>query len=117
MRRRGSVNVRFVPKATEVLRNEAAPLFDHFVGAGKERFRDSEPDRLGGLEIDYQFEMGWLLDWDIVGFGSAQHLDEQARPLTIDFLETRAISHEAALFRHVGPLIYGGQAGRRGTLE
>jgi hypothetical protein len=30
--------------------------FDHLVGAGKQRFRHSEPERLGCLEIDYQLE-------------------------------------------------------------
>ena len=32
-------------------------LFDHFVGAGEERWWDSEPERHGGLEIDDQFEL------------------------------------------------------------
>jgi hypothetical protein len=32
-------------------------LFDHLVGAGKERRRHSESKRLGGLVVDRQFEL------------------------------------------------------------
>jgi hypothetical protein len=35
-------------------------LFDHFVGKDEQRFRGGEAQRLGGLEIDRQLELGWL---------------------------------------------------------
>jgi hypothetical protein len=33
--------------------------FDHPVGATEQRERDSEAERLGGLEIDEQLDLGW----------------------------------------------------------
>jgi hypothetical protein len=41
---------------------QIASLFDHLVGAGEQRGRDSEAQRLGRSEIDYQLELGGLLD-------------------------------------------------------
>jgi hypothetical protein len=39
-----------------------ASLLDHFVGGGQERFLDCKAKRLGGLEVDHQFELGRLHD-------------------------------------------------------
>ncbi|MGA7036164.1 MAG: hypothetical protein WB052_25480 [Pseudolabrys sp.] len=38
-----------------------SPLFDHFVGTGKQRRRDFDAERLCGAKIDDQFEFGRLL--------------------------------------------------------
>src|SRR2546423_9051989 len=35
--------------------------FDDLVGASEQRRRDVEAERLGGSEVDHQFELGWLL--------------------------------------------------------
>ena len=35
---------------------EVASLFDHFVGAREQRLRNSEAERLGGLQVDHQLE-------------------------------------------------------------
>src|SRR5512132_1872047 len=48
-------------------------LFDHIVGAGKQRWRDVQANRLGSLEADHQFEFGRLLDRDIAGLRSPQN--------------------------------------------
>ena len=41
---------------------------DHLVGSGQQRFRDCEAERLGGLEVDDEFQLGRLLDRQIGWF-------------------------------------------------
>ena len=40
-------------------------LFEHLVGAHQERFGDGQAEGLGGLEVDYQLELDWGLDWKL----------------------------------------------------
>ena len=40
-------------------------LFDHLVGAGKQRGRHGEVERLGGFEVDRQVERCGLLHWQV----------------------------------------------------
>src|SRR4051794_4714536 len=41
-------------------------LYD-LIGAAKQRDRDGQAERLGGLEVDGEFHLGRLLDWQIGG--------------------------------------------------
>ena len=38
-------------------------LFDHLVGAGKQRGRHVEAERLGGLQVDNEIEARGLFHW------------------------------------------------------
>ena len=40
----------------------AAPLLDHLIRSLEQRRRDGQPEGLGGLEVDHEFELGRLLD-------------------------------------------------------
>src|SRR6516164_8343413 len=58
-------DVRFVPKADIVRCGERTSLFDHLVGAGKQRLRHGEPECLRGFEIDDKFVLGGCLHREI----------------------------------------------------
>ena len=51
--------VRYVPKG-DIRIAANCRLFDHLVGAGKQRRRNFEAERLGRLEVDNQLEFGRL---------------------------------------------------------
>jgi hypothetical protein len=48
-------NVRFVPKA------DIASSLNYLVGAGEHGLRNSQTERLRGLEINHQLVLGWRL--------------------------------------------------------
>ena len=42
--------------------NKRVALFDHLMGERKQIWWNIQPKGLGGLEIDDQFQIGWLFD-------------------------------------------------------
>src|SRR5213594_3717460 len=50
-----------------------AHSFNHLVSTRKERGWHSQAERLGGLEVDHEFELLRLLDGQIARFGSLQY--------------------------------------------
>jgi hypothetical protein len=48
--------------------------FDHLVGAGDERRRNSQAQSLGGFEIENKLEFGRLIHWEIARLRPAQNL-------------------------------------------
>jgi hypothetical protein len=52
------------------LSGHSAASFNHLVGALQQEPWHVQPKRLGGLEIDYEVELGRLLHWDVGGIGA-----------------------------------------------
>jgi hypothetical protein len=52
---------------------------DHLVSATQQGGWHIEPKRLGGLEVDHQFELGGLLDRDVGGFRALHDLIDVSR--------------------------------------
>jgi hypothetical protein len=71
-------------------------LFDDLVGAGEDRGRHGQAERLGGLEIDDQLECGWLLDRQIRELLALEDPSGVNAELATDSLETRCIADQAA---------------------
>jgi hypothetical protein len=57
MLRTGQPKLQLAPFSAET------PRLDHLVGAQRGRFRDRQPERILGLEIDDQHELGRSVYW------------------------------------------------------
>src|SRR4029079_9155869 len=49
---------------------------DHLVGAGEQRGRNLDFERGCGGQVEYEIELGWLLDWQIAWLRATQDLIE-----------------------------------------
>jgi PAS domain-containing protein len=69
----------------ETVRVTKEPLLDHLIGPLQERRRDRQAEGFGGFEVDDQFDLGRLLDWQVGGFGALQDLvdEDGSTPLEI----------------------------------
>src|SRR5262249_1361447 len=85
---------------------QSNPLFDHLVGAGEQRGWHLEAERLGGIEIDHELELGQLDDRQV---GRLLALGNPARLiscLTIGISKAGSITHQAAGRGEVAPFIH-----------
>jgi hypothetical protein len=71
-------------------------LLDHLVGGGQQRFGDGEAERLGGLEVDHQLELGRLRDRHLIGLLSPKDVASINSDLAKHLYDTRSIAHQPA---------------------
>jgi len=107
---RGSVNVRFAPKATEVLRCREASLcaitgseqvqqkslLDHLVSDGEHVRRNPESERRRRLEIEHELELGWLKHREVARLGAIEDAARIDAGLVIAIRKVSTVAHEAA---------------------
>src|SRR5438067_10863554 len=70
--------------------------FDNLVRAGEQRWRHGEAERVGGLQIDHQLELGRLLNRQIGRPGAFEDLVDQLCRLDILVDEIGAVGDETA---------------------
>src|SRR5437867_13115446 len=56
----------------------AGSSLDHLVCAQQQRLRDREPERLGGLEVDHELELGRLFHRKLTGLRALEDLVDEA---------------------------------------
>src|SRR5262249_44730155 len=110
-------NVRFGPKATELMRHgktslransglmhrskrrASVNLFDDLVGAQQDRCWHFEADRLGRLEIEDKLEFCRLLDRNIAGLAALENLVDENRRAVQGCDKINAITDDRAGLR------------------
>jgi hypothetical protein len=88
-------------------------LLDHLVGTGEDRLRQGEAERLGGLEVDRELEMGRLLHGQLAGRGAAKDTNHVIRGAPAQLGKVGAITEETPFSGHPVPLAHCRQARRK----
>src|SRR5437764_377704 len=83
----------------------SALSFDYLVGACEQRGRHDQPERLGGLEIDHQLELGGLQEWQVRGLGTFQNSTSVDAGLTVLIDRAGSVAHQTASCGELAPTI------------
>src|SRR5262245_66674656 len=79
--------------------------FDHLVGAGEQGGWDLDPERLGGLQVDHELELGGLLDGQIGRLFAFQNSTSIHSRQPIQFREATTVADEAARCGELATLV------------
>src|SRR5262245_35233999 len=88
------------------LSGHSLALLDHLVGAGEDRWRDSQAERPCRIEVDNQLECGRPLDRQICRLGAVEDLSGVAADQAKGSCEARSIADQAARSGELAPRIY-----------
>src|ERR1051325_7381243 len=84
--------------------SRGASLYD-LVGAREQRLRHIDPERLRGFQIDYQLELGRLLDGEIGWLSTGEYPAHRRSNLEISIREARSVADQTACRGELAPLI------------
>src|SRR5439155_1315085 len=65
--------------------------FDDLVGTGQHRLRNRQPERLGRLEVNYELELGGLLDGKIRRLRTSEDSVDVCRHATLERRDTGSV--------------------------
>src|SRR5262245_38740281 len=85
---------------------QKALLFDHLVGAGEQRRRRLDAERLSGVEVDDQLDFRGLLDRQIAGLLAAQNAIDIGGGATNGVYRVGPVGDQAAVSGKVRQPIY-----------
>src|SRR4029453_6930308 len=71
-------------------------LLDHLVGSQEDSRWQGNAQVFRRFLIDHKLKLRWQFGWDFSGFGPAQQLGDERRPLPMDAHWINAIGHESA---------------------
>src|SRR2546428_3562917 len=83
---------------------------DDLVGALQQRLGDPQTERLGGLQVDHQFELRGLLDWEVARLGALQDLVHKRGAAPEEIAHARPVRHEAPGLHTLPSAVYCRQA-------
>ena len=101
-----SANVRFVPKADSCTA-AILSLFDHQVGAAKQRKRYGKAEGFGSFQIDDQLDLGGLLNWEIGRLFPLENSAGVSSDQAVRLREIGSVAHETASDWKLAERIYG----------
>src|SRR4030095_4996282 len=92
-------------------------LLDHLIRPRQQRRRDRQAERLGGLEVDDQLELGGLLDRKVSRLRPLENAIDIARHAPVHVREAYAVGHEAAVADVFSELVHGRQTVARSQVD
>src|SRR6516162_4804950 len=80
----------------DAARGPSTPSFDHLVGAGEQRQRDRQAERLRGLHVDDQLDLHRLLHWQIGWLFALENAARVDADKAVHIDKVGAVTHQAA---------------------
>src|SRR6266487_2621002 len=90
---------------------------DHLVRAQQQRLRDREPERLGGLEVDHELELGRLFHGKLAGLRPLENLVDEACEPEIKIGIVHRVAYQSARLDELAGRIGGGQPVARHQID
>src|SRR6185312_3955021 len=80
----------------DAARGPSTPSFDHLVGAGEQRWRHVEAERLSSLEVDDQLELGGLNHRQVGRLGALENAPGIDPGLPVGIEDAGSVANQAA---------------------